>query len=149
MRFVVTAAAVAEALFVEDDIDGERVRVPVDVPAWEKTGEIGVVPLDPAKLTLFVSLTRDWDDGEATTLALARSRGYLVVTDDRKAVRTADHHGCAVLGTAGLLRQWAQAVGLPSADIGMVLRRVERRARFPPRRHDPDHDWWTRCTAAC
>lgn len=143
VRLVAVEQVVAEALWIEDIVDGELVHVSVDLSQPHYAGlEVAAVRDD--QLPLFVALAEEVEDGEAATLAVARTRGLTVLTDDRKARRVASRVGVSVLGTAELLRRVLEARREPDADIGELLRRVERRARFTPRRDDPEREWWSR-----
>src|SRR5262249_34990580 len=54
----------------------------------------------------FVEFAQQLDDGEASCLAIAKSRGLTVITDDRKAIRICTEHGIPVVTTPELLRTW-------------------------------------------
>ena len=92
----------------------------------------------------FVLYAQQLDDGESSVLALAKSRGWTVATDDKKARRIAVEQGINVIGTSEMIQVWAASQGLSDEQIGDVLRRIQRFGRFRPRRSDPLYDWWTR-----
>ena len=94
------------------------------------------------ELDAFVRFAMQLDDGEASCLAIAESRGWTVATDDRKARRIASENGISLIGTPELIQRWVDATSPNEAAIVEVLRRVERFARFRPRRTDPLHEWW-------
>jgi predicted nucleic acid-binding protein len=144
LGLVVIEQVAAEVLWIEDVVDGEPVRVPVDLT--DQVGRAGVewASLENQALEAFVALAAELDDGEAATLAAAQSRRIGVLTDDRKARRVARRMGVAVVGTAELLRQFAERQAMTDVEVGELLRRVERRARFTPRRDDPERAWWSR-----
>lgn len=141
LRFVVVEQVLAEAHWIQDVVDGELVRVPVDVSA-SIGSSLEVAALTDDELGVFVALAADVDDGEAATLAVARACGLVVLTDDRKAQAMALRLGVPLLGTAELLRQCTDQQRMSVGAIGALLRRVEGRARFFPRRDDPLHAWW-------
>lgn len=62
-----------------------------------------VVSLTEAEQELSRGLMPPLDEGEATCLALARSRGYAFLTDDRVARREARRWGVPLSGTIGAL----------------------------------------------
>lgn len=141
LALVVVEQVVSEALWVEDLVDGEPVRTPVDLDA-PAFAALTRVSLADDELALYVTLARDVDDGEAATLAVARMRGLAVMTDDRKARRVAQEQGLAVLGTAEVLRRASEHLSASREDVGEMLDRVQRRSRFRPRRGDPEAEWW-------
>lgn len=142
LQFVLVEQVVAEALWIEDVVEGELIRSPVEVIA-SVGPRVQIGTLTEAELEAFVALATEVDDGEAATLALARGRSLTVLTDDRKARSVAARLDVPVLGTAELLRQWTERQRLLPAEIGALLDRVERRARFSPRRDDPQRAWWS------
>jgi predicted nucleic acid-binding protein len=140
--FAVRQAAV-EVLYLHDVIDGARVRQPVDLAGLE------IDDLRSSELADFVAFARGVDDGEAATLAVAKGRSFVAVTDDlaaRKAVgRTAP--SLEVIGTAAAMRHFAETNGVTKEDAGNRLLAIEQRARFAPRADDPDRSWWRSCVA--
>jgi hypothetical protein len=86
------------------------------------------------------------DDGEASICALAVVRGGTVATDDRKAIMTLARLAPAVpvLETPELLHAWAELTRPADDRLRAVLRAVQTRARFWPRRDAPFSDWWVR-----
>lgn len=95
-----------------------------------------------AELQSYVEFAAEVDDGEASCLAIAKSRGWLVATDDRKAMRIASESGITVITTPELIERWVKANGPAPFEIIDTLRRIERFASFRPRRASPLHDWW-------
>jgi predicted nucleic acid-binding protein len=64
---------------------------------------LNIVSLTESEQELSQGLMPPLDDGEATCLALARSRGYAFLTDDRVARREARRWGIPLSGTIGAL----------------------------------------------
>jgi hypothetical protein len=95
------------------------------------------------ELDAFVRFAMELDDGEASCLAIAGSRGWIVATDDRKARRIASENGIALTSTPELIQRWVDATSPSEATVADVLMRIELFAKFRPRRDDPLHDWWT------
>jgi hypothetical protein len=81
-------------------------------------------------------------DGEAACLAVARSRGWALATDDRKARREAGNLGVSVVTTAELVKAWADATGADEAAVAGLLRDVQTFTRFIPHKTMPLHQWW-------
>lgn len=91
----------------------------------------------------YVEFAAQLDDGEASCLAIAKSRGWTVATDDRKAIRVASESGISVITTPELIERWVKASSPTVREIIETLRSIERFANFRPRRASPLHDWWT------
>jgi predicted nucleic acid-binding protein len=67
-------------------------------------GWLVVVSLESAQeQSLFVQFSSTLGPGESSCLSVARSRGYVVVTDDLAARRAAGSHNIDVTGTIGIL----------------------------------------------
>jgi hypothetical protein len=75
-------------------------------------------------------------------LAIAQSRGWMLATDDRKAVAVANSVKVAVCGTADLIRRWTETAAVADWTIRDTLLRIKRRARYLPNVRDPLFDWW-------
>ena len=82
------------------------------------------------------------DDGEAMCLALASSRQWAVVIDDRKGQRFATELGIAVITTSAIIQHWGKEK--TPEEIAVALRKIETRARFRPAEDDPNYQWWMR-----
>ncbi len=140
---LVVEQVVEEALWVHDVVDGETVRLPVDLGS-HAFAALARTSVSEDEVALYVALARDLDDGEAATLAVARTRKWAVMTDDRKARRIAGDLGLEVVGTAEVLRVVSGHLRSSPRDVRKLLLRVERRSRFRPRHDDPAAEWWER-----
>jgi hypothetical protein len=89
---------------------------------------------------IFVTYAASLDDGEAMCLALASSRQWTLVIDDRKGQRFATELGVPVITTSAIMQDWAR--GKPPAEIATALHKIEARARFRPAEDDPNYEWW-------
>ena len=100
-------------------------------------------PIGFQEQALFVQYAAQFrSDGEATCLAIAQSRGWLVATDDRKAVRIAKAIGLSVLSCPELVKKWADS-SKPSADkLLHVLVEIQTLAKFVPSSSMPESAWW-------
>ncbi len=84
--------------------------VPIDLsPAIDS----GVLTRCECKETLRMNSTsslraRMGDDGESMGLAIAKCRGWSVLTDDKKARRIAKELGVVVMGTPEVMKQWSE-----------------------------------------
>jgi len=119
------------------------VSTPIDLNSAIAEGLIQECQLNgDAELESYVQFAALVDDGEASCLAIAKSRGWIVATDDRKAIRIATEAGIAVVTTPELVERWATACHATSAEVSDVLIRIERFARFRPRGDSPFFSWW-------
>ena len=95
-----------------------------------------------AEIQSYLEFATQLDDGEASCLAIAKSRGWLVTTDDRKAIRVASESGIAVITTPELIERWVAAARPSPREIMETLHYIERFASFRPRRVSPLYRWW-------
>jgi hypothetical protein len=92
---------------------------------------------------LYVQLAaRVGDDGESMGLAIAKCRGWSVLTDDKKARRIAMELGVGVLATTEVMKQWSEIVKPSAAELSAVLEAIERFANYTPGRGTVNFDWW-------
>lgn len=94
------------------------------------------------ELELFVRLAAVVDDGEAACLALAKSRGWTLATDDRKGRREAATLGVPVVTTPELVKVWADATSAAGAELVRVIENIQTFARFTPHKSMPLYQWW-------
>ncbi len=81
-------------------------------------------------------------DGEAMCLAIAETRGCVLATDDRKAIRLGQQAGLTVLSCPELMKRWADVSGASASDLRSALLGIERFAQFRPNSSMPWADWW-------
>jgi predicted nucleic acid-binding protein len=94
------------------------------------------------EVDLYVRLAVDLDDGEAMALALAKSRRWILATDDRKARRMSDALAVPVLTTTQIVRRWAERNCVGSAEVRQAIVNIQELARFVPRQSFPEYQWW-------
>ena len=82
------------------------------------------------------------DDGESMGLAIAKCRGWSMLTDDKKACRIAKELGVGVLTTPELINQWSEIVKPSAAELSLVLESIERFANYRPGQEAAHFDWW-------
>lgn len=141
--YTIAAIAVREAASLRHGGSGEDAneREPIDWNPYLASGAIQLeAPAVNTELALFVSLATQIDDGEAMTLALASSRGYGIITDDRKAHRFLG--SVPYLGTPDLLHNWSVVADVDAPILGAALRAIDERANFAAPRWHPLRDWW-------
>ena len=95
----------------------------------------------------FVRFAMQLDDGEASCVAIAKSRGWTMATDDRKARRIASESGISLISTPEVIQRWVGVTSPSKVAIVELLQRIERFAGFRPRRTDPLHQWWVTLSA--
>jgi predicted nucleic acid-binding protein len=96
------------------------------------------------EVEIYVDYASLLDDGEALSLAIALSRGYLLATDERKARRLfleAAGDPMHLTSTSSLVRMWAQNQSSPEL-LKECLLKIERRARYQPPTTDENYQWW-------
>lgn len=123
---------------------GKTINVPVDLSAMIASGLLTVCNLqtqqDMDRFTHYASVFRS--DGEAMCLALAEERKWVVATDDRKAIRVAQHAGLTVVSCPELVKTWAVATGPDQAALNRVLRDIQVLAQFTPNPTMSEYQWW-------
>jgi len=143
VRFLMTSVAAAEALWLAPlELGGERELI--EVKGLVDTARLQLVDLVGDELEKFIAFAREIDDGEAATFAVATNRNLPVATDDRRAQRLAlvTVPPISIIGTTQLLKTWVDASAVEPERAADMVRSVERRASYIPRRDDPHLAWW-------
>lgn len=132
---------------IDEDDPEKLVSQDIDVGAAIAKGYIHSCSFEGQdEWNAFVGFAMQLDDGEASCLAIALSRGWTVATDDRKARRIAYENGISLISTPELIQRWVDATAASEATVAEVLKRIEHFAKFQPRRSDPLYGWWTTLT---
>ena len=134
-----------------DPVDASKfVSVPVDLTKLISAGVLTVsqpdVQIELDLFTQYAMLFRS--DGEAMCLALAESRGWLIATDDRKAIRIGQSAGLTVLSAPQLLKTWADNAHPDQPTVVKTLKDIELFAQFRPNSSMPECQWWLDQTAS-
>jgi predicted nucleic acid-binding protein len=105
-----------------------------------------VQPESDAELDAYVEFASELDDGEAQAMAIAMHRGFILLTDERKALQIAQRADVAVrtITAAQVLQKWVEQSAANAGRLPEVLRSIEERARFRPRQGSLDGEWWER-----
>lgn len=130
-------------MFVEaDDPDGER--EPIPWAAVQAAGTVTALDLEDREAAAFLGFVPRLGDGEASSLAIAGSRGLIVATDDGLALRLAAEHNPVIetVTTPDIVSWWADAAAADAETIALVIARIETRARFRPSDAHPLSSWW-------
>ena len=93
-----------------------------------------------ALLTRYAAIFRS--DGEAMCMALAESRGWVVATDDRKAIRIGQGAGLTMISCPELVKIWADTARPTDVVLRTVLRDIQLLAQFTPNPSMPQYAWW-------
>jgi hypothetical protein len=142
-RLVATREVLALAYDTAEESPLEREVIPTS--ALEDLASLTLLDLTTEReFADFVRFASVLDDGEASVCALALAHGGGVATDDRKALAVLNREEPQVLTvrTPELLYDWAHLSGAPPSEVARVLRSIERKARFRPRRGVPRFEWW-------
>lgn len=115
----------------------------IDLQEFLHEGTVVVCRLEQEQeFELFVQLAQQLDDGEASVLAIAKNRGWIAATDDKKARRIAAEQGIPTITTSGIIHAWASSGTVDSQKVALILKNIHQFGRFIPHRSDPFHDWW-------
>jgi hypothetical protein len=128
-----------------DPADAEKlIVVPIDLAPALSSGVLKRCDCEgDAESELFIELAANLrDDGESMGLAIAKCRGWSVLTDDKKARRIAKELGVPVLATPEVMKQWAKIAKPSEAELSTILEAIERFANYRPGRGAVDFDWW-------
>jgi len=120
------------------------VKVVVDLSALKTSGMLQVcLPGNQAEQDRFIHYAAQFrSDGEAMCIAIAEQRGWVVATDDRKAIRVAQRAGLTVVSCPELVKRWANATGPVQATLTKVLQDIHVLAQFKPNPAMPEYQWW-------
>ena len=105
--FYISTQVAGETLSIRqpDPLDpANAIAVPLDLSFEIASGQIQQCSLSgTVEQAAYINFATELDDGEASCLAIARSRGWTVATDDRKAIRIAQENGIAIVTTPELV----------------------------------------------
>jgi predicted nucleic acid-binding protein len=133
-----------EALYIKsEDLTGKH---PLVLDSLIDNGILEVIQLASKEQEAFIDLATDLDDGEAMTIAVSISRGYGVITDDRKAIKTVQSYKgrIALLTTLQMVKSWGELTGEREPEIKKVLTRIRSLSNYVPGENHPLYAWWSR-----
>lgn len=143
-EFAICSAVEDESVFLRSQ-DPQSPQEPVQVQSLVQSGLLRVCQLEAGEEAMYVGYASQLDDGEAMSLAIAHSRGFILATDDRKARRlfqAAVNDPARLVSTSGILRAWSKRSGTSHAELKAALSQVSLRARFFPPSDDSHYQWW-------
>lgn len=127
----------------DDDQTGQLVRKEVDMNNYVDRKLVSYCDVEGSyEAELYVQFAVQIDDGEAACLAIAKSRSWIMATDDRVARRIATEHTVKVLGTLEIVRTWAESNSVSDSEIALAIGNIQRFAKYAPRANVTDADWW-------
>ena len=142
---LVCAAVLKESIFLRPD-DPKAPPQPVELDPFLRSGVLKLSDIQTEhEGCLFVDYAAELDDGEAMSLALVESRGYVLATHYHKARRLfleAVGMPERLLSTSDLVRAWAEHHAVSLARGSHALTRITVRARFFPAPDDLNYPWW-------
>ncbi len=140
-------AVQAEAKYVrqhDPDNPGSYKNLPADLTPLIESGLLAVCQPDgaheQARYVHYATVFRS--DGEAKCLALGECRGWVLATDDRKAINIAKEAGITVLSCPELIKAWAATARASRSRIAQVLADIQTLAQFQPNHAMPEYAWW-------
>jgi predicted nucleic acid-binding protein len=143
----VPKVAKEEALYIlqtDEDDASKLVKVVIDLTPLIDASVLFTCDVQgQAEMDDFVRLATTLDDGEAMCLAVAKNRGWLLGTDDRKAIRLAIQLGVTPVTTPELVKHWADRNRATDEELAAALQNIQSFARFVPRRNSSLYAWWT------
>ena len=125
------------------------VTIPLDLDGPLKTGLLSIITAESERELLdYVDFAIELDDGEAESLALAKNRHLILVTDDQKSLHVAQRSVVNVqtITTVSVLREWEKKSRANSKRLKEVIDRIRHLARFHPPSNSPDRAWWDSMT---
>jgi len=140
-----------EGIYLRPDDPQEDSFESVKLDPLIRSGALSICDIEGTReATLYVDYASRLDDGEAMSLAIAESRGYIFATDDRKARRIfleSVNDASRLISTSELVRNWANSHSVSQAKLKSVLWSIQHRANFFPPRRDPNFTWWNNACA--
>lgn len=143
-KWYVCDAVLAESQYTREfGGDGVPMQVPLTLtPDLDAQVLHRVRPESEQELSDYVDFAADVDDGEAQALAIAKNRGFVLLTDDNKAQRLAAEVGVRTTTTVSVLRDWGELSGDNKSQLPEIVQRITVLARFAPATDSADYEWW-------
>ncbi len=128
----------------EYDMFGKPVLMPLDINPFKNNLLLPTTIHGEAEMGDYIDFASEMDDGEAQALAIAKHRGFILLSDDNKAVKVARRPEVAVktISTVDILRAWAGKNPANEMRLPGVIKRITTLARFSPKISSVDYPWW-------
>ena len=144
LRWHVPSAVMEEALYLYGtDEEGTRIPRSIDVQALIEADIVNsCTVVSDEEISGYIEFAAQLDDGEAMALAIARCRGWLLATDDRKALRLANEHGVTTITTPDVMKRWVEIVQPADDEVRGALQCIYDYAKFFPPKRSSLYEWW-------
>lgn len=124
----------------DEEDKSKLVKTDIDLAAIITAGLLHECDLEGEEENeLFVQIATKLDDGEAMCFALAKSRGWVLATDERPTEKLAKQHGVTIITTPELVKHWATKTKASDEEVARVLRSIQTYAHYFPRKTLPMH----------
>lgn len=123
---------------------GKFHKIAVDLSSLKTSGVLqDCEPADQTEQDRFIHYAAQFrSDGEAMCIAIAEQRGWVVATDDRKAILVARNAGLTVMSCPELVKRWADMTGQDQESLFKVLQDIQVLAQFKPIPMMSEYQWW-------
>ncbi|HWP43725.1 MAG TPA: hypothetical protein VNO14_10850 [Blastocatellia bacterium] len=142
---LICSAVKGESVYLRTD-DPQAPLDPIDLSHLIESGLLTVCNIEgDREAELYVDYASALDDGEAMSVAIAISRGFVLATDERKARRLfleAESELERLTSTSEMIRRWAEEMAVPAERVKAALLNIEKRARYQPPTTDVNYQWW-------
>jgi predicted nucleic acid-binding protein len=129
----------------DEEDESKLVKTDIDLDTIIQAGFLHECDLEGEEETeLFVQMATRLDDGEAVCFAIAKSRGWLLATDERPTENLAKKHGVQIITTPELVKHWVDRTKASEQAAAKVLWNIQSYAHYFPRKTLPLHAWWMR-----
>jgi predicted nucleic acid-binding protein len=123
--------------------ESKLVKTDIDLVPMIQAGFLHECDLEGEEETeLFVQTATRLDDGEAKCFAIAKSRGWLLATDERPTENLAKKHSVPIITTPELVKHWADETKASEEEVAKALWNIQTYAHYFPRKTLPMHSWW-------
>lgn len=143
----IPSAVLAEVQYVrqhDPDNPGSYRNIPADLTPFMRSGVLTPCqpddPREQARYIHYATLFRS--DGEAMCLAIGECRGWIVATDDKKAITVAEQAGLTVVSCPELVKVWTDATRPDASTLIQLLTNIETLAQFRSNPNMREHNWW-------
>jgi hypothetical protein len=141
-----------ETEFVREyDAAGSKRTVPVDLSSVLKNGILHPVkPESDAEYVDYANYAVEIDDGEAQAIAIAKHRNFVLLSDDRLALKFASQPevGVRTITTPQILKIWADLSSANEARLYDIVPRIVELAKYSPKIGSPLSEWWSKYCGA-
>lgn len=100
---------------------------------------------EEAEILIDYSLLPSLDAGEAYSAAVAVSRGYVLCTDDKAAIRLSKKESkFNIVSTLEIVKYWSEKKCLTVEEIHVVLLNIQKFGNYRPGKMHEYYQWWSK-----